>query len=205
MLNNIISDVQLLFDVTPANVSEKQWNLTRLLQVFIIASLGASLLDHIHIQTHTTEYSNPVFFGQAWYMFLVFGIGITLGYIQATPFAKKVYPVPPSLAQALTHVTILIVNWYISGYFHYRRDLVATFLWITFVTRAASFKFNRTFMIFSLILAIASTTFEASLSATGAFKYHGHDIFGVPLWLPALYCHAAPAGLALARMFPVYK
>lgn len=58
-------------------------------------------------------------------------------------------------------------------------------------------------MLSAVLTAALGPGVEATLSFTGAFEYYtGHLFLGVPMWLPALYLHAAMAGRFVELRFP---
>jgi hypothetical protein len=58
-------------------------------------------------------------------------------------------------------------------------------------------------LLFALITAALGPGVEATLSFAGAFEYYTGRLFlGVPMWLPALYLHAAMAGRFVEVRFP---
>src|SRR5262245_236764 len=107
-------------------------NARRLLSVFVLGTIGGGALDQIHVQSRTTVYENPVFLGQPWYIALVFGTGILIGYIAAQPFAKKLYPEPPPLKTTALHGLTFLAAYFASAALHPNRMLAAAVLWATF-------------------------------------------------------------------------
>lgn len=175
----------------------------RLALVFAFGTIGGGTLDQIHVQSQTTVYENPILLGQPWYIALVFGTGIALGWVVAQPFARKLYPEPPPLKTIALHAVTFLGAYFASAALHSTRPLAAAVLWSTFFARAVASPNPRALLGFAGIAAIGGTAIEIAVSALGSFHYVGSDFLGVPLWLPALYAHAAPIGLALARRFPI--
>jgi hypothetical protein len=205
-MEGLLADFSLLSEV-PTIIQSKKLNYTRLFIVVLVSGVAGALFDHIHVKSRTTIYTNPTLFGQAWYMIFVFGFGIAGAYLNATPFARRVYAIPPSKTETIENIASLIVCYFVSAVFHYNRTLDAVILWSAFAARALlvrSMDNKRTFLVFASLVGIGGSLFEAILSATGAFYYNGSDFIGIPLWLPALYCNAAFSGLAIARHYPVY-
>jgi hypothetical protein len=183
-------------------------NAKRLASVFLIGGIGGAICDQIHVQSQTTVYENPVLFGLAWTAPLAFGTGILAGFIVAQPFARKTYPAePPALRRMIIDGVLFFAAYFASAALHPQRDLAAAILWGTFAARVLlTPKPQRAHLAsYALIAGAGGAVIEAVLSALGSFHYVGSDIFGIPLWLPALYAHAAPLGLALARHFPIQR
>ncbi len=176
----------------------------RLVTVFLVGTVAGGLCDQIHIQTKTTVYENPDFFGQPWYIPLVFGTGITLAFIAAQRFAKKMWPNEgPKNGAIAAELAYFFVAYFASATFQHSRPLLTVMLYMTFALRILLAPNTKTMVTFAALCGIGGTTIEIVLSALGSFHYAHPDFFGVPYWLPALYCHAAPAGLSLARRYPL--
>jgi len=55
-------------------------------------------------------------------------------------------------------------------------------------------------IVYSLVMAVAGSLFEAGWSALGFFHYRAPDLLGVPRWLPGIYLHAALVAGPLERV-----
>jgi hypothetical protein len=169
--------------------------LRRIATVFVIGGIAGTICDQIHVASGVTVYADPILFGQPWYTVLMFGAGIVAGYFAAAPFAHVVHQTPPSNARLLRLAAIFLAAYFASALLHPHRAIAALVLHLTFFARALTSP--APLSIYALLVGAGGTAFEASLSALGAFHYAGSDVFGVPFWLPALYFHAAPLGLAI--------
>lgn len=167
--------------------------------------MAGGLCDQIHVQSKTTVYANPDFFGQPWYIPLVFGTGVAAAYLIAQPFAKKMYPsVPPAAKAMAIELVYFLAAYLISATFQPSRPTTTIVLYSAFGLRVLLAPNARALLAFAAIVGVGGTTIEIVLSALGSFHYAHPSFLGVPYWLPALYAHAAPLGLALTRRFPLY-
>lgn len=178
-------------------------NSRRLFGAFLVGGIGGAICDQIHVQSGTTIWAQPDLFGQPWWTALVFGTGVLIAYVVAQSFAPKVYPQAPSLDLLGRAVIVFLAAYFCSAFLHTERDLCAAILWGTFFARVALHPQRKPLATFGLMVAIGGSAIEISLSALGTFHYVNSDLLGIPLWLPALYAHAAPLGLALTRRFPL--
>jgi hypothetical protein len=171
-----------------------------LLLLFVVAGVAGMLLDQIHVVSGVLLYRSPQLFGQPWWVGPQFGVATVAAYLGAgrfIPGATSYGRGGRGLARSGGWIlgtylaTALVADWNV---------LLAGLLLMAWVGRVV---FERGVCLrgaaYCVAVAAVGTTYEAALTASGAFQYHRPDLAGLPYWLPMLYLHAAPLGLVLAR------
>lgn len=163
----------------------------------VLFGMGATigtLADQLHVQSKVLSYRHPcrALFGQAPWVPLLFGtsgLTLTAGHAALLRFTGERAP-RATLAQ-LARSLLWFLAAYASTAAHQRRPrrlaLVLSSLWLARVLAAPT----TGKLVFGPLLAMAGPLFESWFSSTGSFRYRRPDRMGVPLWLPALYLHAA--------------
>jgi hypothetical protein len=153
------------------------------------------LFDQIHVSTGTTVYSAPVVLGQPLWVSPLFGaagLGFGMGRVWLDPKASRPSEREVGVSFAL-FVLAYVLSTMLSGLVAVGvlgGLAVATFLACERSARGA---------VLALVSAAAGTGVEIALVAMGTFRYREGDLFGVAVWLPALYLSAAMAVGALGR------
>lgn len=157
------------------------------------AAIG-TLADQLHVRSGVLSYRHPcrALPGQAAWVPLLFGASglvLTAGHAGLLRLTGERAPraTPAQLAQS----ALGFLAAYVSTVAFQRRPrrlaLALASLWLARVLAApATGK-----LVAGPLFATAGPLFESWLSSTGAFRYRRPDRMGVPLWLPALYLHAA--------------
>jgi hypothetical protein len=153
--------------------------------------IGGGLLDQVHVQGGALSYPNGgVLDGQPWWVAPQFGVAILLLAIAAwniVPVASQRGPAwrLPVDAAAFVSVYVASAVWWDT----YPRGLILGMLtvWAVLLVRSEWSRQRIGIVLCSVAVAIGGTTYEAVLSATGAFEYAAPDYLGVPIWLPGLY------------------
>ena len=129
---------------------------------------------------------------------LVFGAGTLAILVAATRYARRA-----GTRAATPKSLVLGTLWFVGIYFasglgfRWPAALAGVFL-VTWIGRIWLRPDRVSFALFSVLLAIAGSAFEAALSAAGGFAYALPGPLVVPLWLPGLYLHGAPLAVAIA-------
>lgn len=170
----------------------------------VLFALGASLgtlLDFLHVASHTTRYAGTD--GQPLWVPLLFGAGaVVLGAGRLAAFrALGLGPRPATAGQALFALGAFAVAYAISAY--------AAPAWalglLVLLGAALLLGIDRSLAggAAGLGAMIAGPLFESALIAAGTFRYEGAPgpdfVLGVPHWLPFLYLSASVAVGAVAR------
>ncbi len=164
--------------------------------------LGGALcfaLDHLHVAFGVLFYPHPVFWGQAWWVFPLFA-GATMAMIGG---ARLLLPAAATARpEGWRDIVRLVAAYGFTALAAGRPLVVLATLLLTFVaTRAASWRGDSPgLLVFCAVSAVAGTGWEILWSGMGMFTYVHPDLLGVPVWLPALYLHAAPAAEATRRL-----
>lgn len=167
----------------------------------ILFALGAvlfTLLDSIHVHTHTLAYAHPFVFGSAWWVPLLMGCATSFGgvaYVLAWSRAGG----PPRLASGVALGAALVltaVMYAASGLMP-----VSSMTKLVVLTLGAAVIFflvdgTRTGAVLMLAGAVCGPIAEA---INPGFDHLAPDFMRVPMWLPALYACVTPAIGQLAR------
>ena len=159
-----------------------------------------TLCDRLfHVSFGVLGYSNPMFTGQAWWVWPNF-IGASLGMVLAAKWWFVARIRTPSTSQIVVSVSLFVSVYAASGLFaDYPRTLLLAFV-LTWALRLALNPNWKTILPFSILLAIAGCVVEGVLTLTGEFAYRHPDLFHAPMWLAGLYLHGAFALLHLVRV-----
>lgn len=176
-----------------------QWG--RLGIIFVVGGVLGALCDQMHTQLGVLHYPEPVLLGQAWWVMPLFGAGTVGFYLLARQLILRAQsPVPEHSATALGLALASFLGAYFASCFMRGFELEgALVLGVSWLLRVAFAPGRRELVIYSVALAISGTLWEAGFSSTGAFLYD-HAAYGVvPVWLPGIYAHFAPFGMAATR------
>lgn len=187
--------------------------------VFVCGVLG-SLLDQIHVRSGTLRYERPEFAGQAWWVFLQFGVTLAVAAWGASMFVSRrgVLGAPPSgepgawAGRRSVRMRILIdFGWFVAAYGlsaapSLERSMggegvrVAGLVALTLLAVVRlRLRGNMRIALVALGLAIAGPVYEGLLASTRQFWYTDADFLHVPIWLPALYANGAPLAASIGQ------
>jgi hypothetical protein len=166
------------------------WTPQKLVAAFWIGGVLGAVLDQIHVRYDVLWYPHPWLFGQAWWVVPLFGAATVTIASSAKWFSAHEEPAPDLTGPA---VWFALAYWASGMFAGSPRILLAVFV-VLFVLRTAKGPTRW----FGVALAICGSAFESILSSTGAFHYRNPDFARIPWWLPGLYLHVAPLGLAVA-------
>ena len=173
-------------------------SLRAIAMMFALGAICLTLLDSIHVHTHTLAYAHPVAFGSAWWVALLMGCataGGGLGYVLG--WSRLGGPTAIPTRAALARGALVFAAVY-AGSGLLPVSAVMKLILITLGAAVIFFDLDGTWRGATLILigAVAGTIAEA---INPGFHYFEPDAFGVPMWLPALYACATPVVGQLAR------
>jgi hypothetical protein len=162
--------------------------------------IGAAIglcLDRIHVVSGVLAYRDPVLWGQAWWVPLLFAAVAPLILVNDL-LATRIVGAP---AGPPAHPVDAATGWFIAAYLAtgvFWRWPVALLvgLVLVWVVRTGR-NVRRDRLVAALGLAIAGPLFEAALASTGTFWYVHPDVLGVPIWLAGLYLYVADFAAAL--------
>lgn len=166
----------------------------RIVLLFVMGALLGTPGDQLHVRYGALSYASgsPLLLGQAlWVPFLFGAAGVVLvpGY---GPLLRLGGGGPPRASRGRFAASVL---WFWAAYastalFQGAPLALTAALVIAWVARVAMAPATDKALA-GVLYAIAGPLFESALSATGAFHYREPDLLLVPVWLPALYLHAA--------------
>ena len=166
--------------------------LPRWLLLVLVGAVLCTLGDHLHATLGVLVYARVAFWDQAWWVAPLFGSATVVCVLGARPFLGG--PSPASVAPPARLIADLVgfcaAYAYTSVAAHDRPLLTLLVLSVAFVVRVLGDARSPGLVLYSLLLAVGGTLFEAGLSSTGAFHYLHPDLLGVPMWLPGIYLHA---------------
>lgn len=172
----------------------------------LLALSGAVLCtvcDHLHATHGVLWYVHPVAWSQAWWVPLLFAGASLAAVLGATPvrrlFGARVDVAPTAREIAGDGLAFVVAYAYTSFADPARPNVTLALLaawWLARVVRGRA----TWLVVYSLLMAVVGSGFEAGWSALGFFYYHHADVVGVPRWLPGIYLHAALVAGPLERV-----
>lgn len=174
--------------------------LRTLLLAFFLGGLGGALCDQIHVRFGVLGYPHATFAGQPLWVAPNFGLGTVLILLLcwSPPFADAL-PRRPTARDFVTGAFWFLGAYLASGLWFREPHWLSLAYALTWAGRMFLAGHGSTAVLFSVLLAIGGVTYEALLSATGAFHYTLPDRFGVPMWLAGIYLHGGPLALRVGR------
>ncbi|WP_430462291.1 hypothetical protein ACQUQU_05725 [Thalassolituus sp. LLYu03] len=191
-------------------VSKRRWcfltefrmrtlSISGLLALSLLAALVCTLGDAIHVLTSTLSYPDPLWMGQASWVFPLFFmafLAMALGgwlLIQSLPDAivGEYGRQGGSWRGLMDQLLLFLLIYLLSGFGNHSPDLLLTIFSVTFFVRLALAQ-NRIFvLLLALLLAPGGMVAEGFLHEFGMVSYREPEWFNVPLWLGGLYAHGA--------------
>jgi hypothetical protein len=169
----------------------------RVLAVVAAGAAGLTLCDlFFHTLTDALSHDEPGWFGQAWWVPLVFVAGTVWFLVSALPFARRLPD--PEPGSVLTGAAWFVGAYAASGAFHEHPEALALGLLAVWLGRLALTDRPGIVAAYALLLATTGCLAEGAIAATGVFEYAHEDVANVPLWLFTLYLNGAQLALALA-------
>ena len=168
-----------------------------MLRWIVLALVGAAVCtvgDHLHATHGVLYYAHPVAWDQAWWVPLLFA-GASLAAVAGATLPRRLLGSRDERAatgRELAGDGIAFATAYaVTSFLPADRPNVTLALlsawWLARVVRGRA----TWLIVYSLIMAVSGTAFEAGWSALGFFWYRHPDFAGVPRWLPGIYLHAA--------------
>ncbi len=172
----------------------------------ILALVGAAICtvcDHLHATHGVLYYVHPVVWSQAWWVPLLFAGASLAAVAGATPirrlFGARTAPAPTVREIAGDGIAFIVAYAYTSFAPADSPNVTLALLaawWLARVVRGRA----TWLVVYSLVMALAGSGFEALWSALGFFYYRHPDVAGVPRWLPGIYLHVALVAGPLERV-----
>ena len=175
-------------------------------RLFIVGAIGGAAYDQIHVQAHVLAYPRADFLQQSWWVAPNFGIAALLiaatgGWVARWSTGLRSGPVTDR--ELFLNFAWFTLAYLLSALLPLQAPLLLGLFALTWLARVLPRPDRLPQLLQGIGLAVCGTSFEAALSATGAFYYARPDIGLVPSWLPGLYLHGAPLALAwLVRLTP---
>ena len=172
----------------------------------ILALAGAAICtvcDHLHATHGVLYYVHPVAWSQAWWVPLLFA-GASLAAVGGATPIRRLFGARPASAPTVREIAgdaIAFIAAYAYTSFapadspNVTLALLAAW-WLARVVRGRA----TWLVVYSLVMAVAGSAFEAGWSALGFFYYRHPDLAGVPRWLPGISLHAALVAGPLERV-----
>jgi hypothetical protein len=164
--------------------------------------------DHLHVVHGVLYYPHVAFWGEAWWVPLLFAGASIVLIAGALQFAARLGlpdERPPTVREVAGDGVGFLCAYAFTAWGARLPDVVLWVLVGFWLARALAGRPSWQIGL-SVATALGGSLFEGALSATGAFHYTEPDFVGVPRWLPALYLHAAlltgPLALHFRRARP---
>jgi hypothetical protein len=159
------------------------------------AAAGAvicTVCDHLHVVTGVLTYPHVAFWGEAWWVPLLFGTASVV-IVASAGNLRRMFSAPPLAAPSPRRVAAggvaFVTAYAFTAFGHELPNVVAAVLagfWLARALQAPAW-----LVVYSIVVAIGGSAFEATWSALGFFRYLVPDFAGIPRWLPGIYLHVA--------------
>jgi hypothetical protein len=167
--------------------------------LFVFGAVVLTLLDSVHVHTHTLAYAHPAVYGSALWVPLLMGSAAAfggwayvLGWARLGGPAKL--PLRPKVALAVASFALMYAA---SGLLPATATTKLIVLTVAAVVIHREVDGSRVGAILMIVGALIGPIVEA---INPGFHYLEPDFIGVPVWLPALYACATPALGQLSRL-----
>ncbi len=163
------------------------------LVLFVVGGLLLSLCDRVHVMYGVIVQNDQSFLGQAWWVPPMFGV-VTVVTMRLYALLRPMLGAriaPASRTQLVTTALALASAYVVTGPGAARPMMLAGGLAALWAFRAMARR-SLPEVWLALLIAVVGPAVEALTSASGAFRYVAADFLYVPMWLPAVYLHAAP-------------
>lgn len=169
-----------------------------------LAFLGGALIslcDRMHVAGGVLAYPNGGIFGQPWWVVPLFGAaGVVLLVLHDQLAAVLAGPRRRIDAFRFgVHAASFVAAYAATAFAPLPAGLLALLLAAAWAPFAYAYR-SPAFLGFAAVVAVGGPAFEALFSASGAFHYLAPQLFGIPIWLPALYLYVALVVFSLARL-----
>lgn len=166
--------------------------------LFALGAVFLTLLDSVHVHTHTLFYDRPVAYGSAWWVPLLFGCAASFGgLLYARAWAELGGPAKlPSRGAVVGALLAFALCYAASGLLPATAITKLVVLSVGAVVIFVEVDGTRAGLLLIVVGMIGGTIAEG---INPRFHYVQPDFWDVPIWLPALYACATPAIGQLAR------
>lgn len=166
--------------------------------LFVLGAVMLTLLDSVHVHTHTLAYSHPVAYGQAWWVPLLFGCAASFGGVSYVMAWKRLGGAPKLVPWR--KIVIALVGFALMYAASGLLPATATTKLIVIVIGAAVifFEVDNT-RVGAILLVVGTIAGPIAEAINPNFHYLDPDFLRIPVWLPAVYSCATPAIGQLAR------
>lgn len=174
-------------------------NWTGIILFALLGALITTFCDGVHVHTQTLSYPDPLFFGQAFWVYPGFVLAfLFMGscYVFIINYLPVVIPVQKSIshgnARDLTETVVMFALIYLlSGFGNFEPVFLSVIFYGSFAVRWL-FTYDRLWLLMvSVAMAMGGMFGEGVLAAAGLVSYRHVDVFHVPFWLGGLYLHGA--------------
>ncbi len=169
-----------------------------------VAAAGAvicTVCDHLHVVTGVLAYPHVAFWGEAWWVPFLFG-GASVFIVGSAGNVRGIFAAPalpaPSVQRVAAGAVAFVTAYAFTAFGHELPNVVGAVLagfWLARALQAPAW-----LVVYSIVVAIGGSAFEATWSALGFFRYLVPDFVGIPRWLPGIYLHVAFLTADLERL-----
>jgi hypothetical protein len=171
------------------------------LAIALAGAVVCTVCDHLHVINDVLSYPNIAFWGEAWWVPLLFATASLVIVANAGVIRRALGGAPldpPSLAQVMADGIVFVTAYAFTAYGHTLPNVVLGVLLGFWLARALTAPIW--LIVYSVLVAIGGTAFEGTWSKLGFFQYLHPDFYGVPRWLPGIYLHVAFLTAGLERL-----
>jgi hypothetical protein len=160
--------------------------------IALLAGLGLSLCDRIHIHYGILTHTDTSFLGQAWWVLPMFCF-VSYAALPAWRLVRRRLggTAPSTTGGELAASTLaFFASYACTGPLDSWGAPLAALLTLAWAARLVRRRCGG-LLLFSLALALLGPALEATLAGLGLFAYDHPDLGPVPIWLPTIYLHGA--------------
>lgn len=170
-----------------------------LFHLALLAAVVCTLGDAVHVYTATLRYPEPLWFGQAGWVFplfftafllTAFGTGLLVKHLPAA-VTGCYSQAGGRWSELVDQLLLFFLIYLLSGFGNYSPDLLLTIFTLTFFFRLAFSPQRVLLLLLALMLVPGGMIAEGLLGQLGLVAYREPEWFNVPLWLGGLYAHGA--------------
>ncbi len=181
----------------------------RVALIVIIGGVAGAGLDQIcHVRFGVLWYPRPEpgLFDQPWWVAPQFGLVTLLAILASIPFARAARSIAREtwVSPIVTGLLWLVGAYLATGVFRDHPVPLTATLGALFIGRIALRRERWILLAWGIMMAIGGCGYEILVSRAGFFLYTRPD-WVVPMWLPAVYLHAAPLAIAITHALATPK
>jgi hypothetical protein len=169
--------------------------------IAVAGAVVCTICDHLHVVNDVLSYPHVAFWGEAWWVPLLFA-SAALVIVANARVVRRLFGAPaldaPRPARLTADGIAFVTAYAFTAYGHTLPNVVLGVLFGFWLARALTSPLW--LVVYSVLVALGGTAFEGTWSALGFFRYQEPDFYHVPRWLPGIYLHVAFLTAGLERL-----